>query len=301
MNFNKNYKTLLLDPHAKKFALDERVNLILSPSLYWVKKLSLPLKKASEVKRVLPSLFEDTLPKGEYNYYVYKEGEEFFAFAYDDRKILELIEQKGLSSSNVKNIYFAQSELGFIDGAVKINETQSIYKKDDILILLPCCWIDEKGALDLEGLTHSKYSISLTQYGHIIDSASVYKIVAILALFVILVLGENYMIQQKVNLLDEKKESEFTRHHLKATMFENRSILKKYKTIYNTQTKLRQAMSTILSLRGVTLKSVSRKKGKLIAEFEKLPDSIQKRLKEKLKKKKLSFNFISQTRVEVAL
>ena len=301
MNFNKNYKTLFLDPHAKRFALDEKVNLILSPSLYWVKKLTLPLKKASEVKRVLPSLFEDTLPAGEYSYYVYKEGEEFFAFAYDDRKILELIEEKGLSSSNVKNIYFAQSELGFIDGAVKINDTQSIYKKDDILILLPCCWIDEKGSLDLENITHSKHSISLTQYGHIIDSSSVYKIVALLTFFVILLFAQTYMVSQKVEVLSEKKESEFQRHHLKATMFENRSILKKYKTIYNTQTKLRQAMSSILSLRDATLKSIVVKKGKLVAEFESLSNSTQKHLKEKFKKKKLSYKFITQTRVEVVL
>jgi len=300
MNFNKKYKTLLLDPHAKKFALDERVNLILSPSLYWVKKLSLPLQKASEVKRVLPSLFEDTLPEGEYSYYVYKEGEEFFAFAYSDKAILALIQEKGLSVTNVKNIYFAQSELGFIEGAVKINETQSIYMKDDILILLPCCWIDEKGELNLEDIKHSKHSVSLTQYSNI-DTTALYKIGAILTLFIAILFGEYYLTTKKVEELALKKESEFVKNRLKPTMFENRSILKKYQKRYNIQTKLRQSMSSVLSLRGVVLKSVYLKKKKLLVEFEMFPSRGKKQLEQKLKSKKLRYEFVTPTRVEIVL
>jgi len=301
MNFNTKYKTYLLDPHAKRFALDEKVNLILSPSLYWVKKLSLPLKKASEAKKILPSLFEDTLPDGEYSYYVYKEGEDFFAFAYNDKEILELIEQKGLSASNIKNIYFAQSELGFIDGAKKINDTESIYNKDGIIILLPCCWIDEKGSLDLTNIEHSKHSITLTNYGHIVDLKSLYIVGAILFAFIVLLTGEYIITKQKADAIVAQKESEFTRKHLKATMFENKAILKKYTKEYTQQTKLRYAMGALLRVRDVEIKSISLKKKSLVVLFEKLPQSAKMSLQKKLKMKKLSFKFVSDTKVEIAL
>ena len=85
--FNQKYKTIFLDPSSDISSVEEKVNVILSPSLYWVKKLSLPLKKASEAHKLLPSIFEETLPLGNYNYSVYKKGDDFFAFAYDDKAI----------------------------------------------------------------------------------------------------------------------------------------------------------------------------------------------------------------------
>ena len=134
--FNQKHKTFFLDLSSPAVEVDEKVNIILSPSMYWVKKLSLPLSKSSEAKKLLESIFEDTLPLGNYNYSVYKEGKFFFAFAYDDKFIIDTLEEKGISVANVASVHFAQSELGFIEGAVKINETQSIFLKDGILILL---------------------------------------------------------------------------------------------------------------------------------------------------------------------
>ena len=97
MKFNTKLKTIFLDPNSDKSVINnydndsilvtddaskkrEKVNVILSPSLYWVKKLSLPVKYVREVKKLLPSIFEDTLPKGNYNYTAYKSGEDFFGF-----------------------------------------------------------------------------------------------------------------------------------------------------------------------------------------------------------------------------
>ena len=150
--FNSKLKTIFLDPNSStnnnSVADDEKVNVILSPSLYWVKKVSLPVKHEREVKKLLPSLFEDILPEDNYSYYVYKTGEEFLIFAYSDKIILDTLLEKNISLSNVSKIYFAQSEIKDIESALKINETQSIYLKDDLLILVPCCWIQERGTLD---------------------------------------------------------------------------------------------------------------------------------------------------------
>ena len=304
MNFKNNIKTVLLDPNSKKFPLDEKVNVILSPSLYWVKKLSLPLKHAREVKKLLASLFEDTLPAGNYSYYVYKQGEDFFAFAYEDKRILDLLNNQGISSSNVKNVYFAQSELSYIEGAIKINETQSIYMKNDILILLPCCWIDEKGELSLSNVTLSKHSVSLMQYGHIIDTKSIYKISIALIIMIGLLFAEYFITVQKVNEITVQKENIFARNRLKSTMFENRSILKKYKAIYEKQSRLREVTAIFISAKlksDEKIKQVSYKNSLFKVDFDSLSENSQKYLMSKLKTKKFKLNLKSDTTMEIKL
>lgn len=283
--FNHKNKTIFLDPDSPEIVVDEKVNLILSPSLYWVKKLSLPLKSASDAKKLLPSIFEETIPDGNYSYSVYKKDGNFFAFAYDDKMIIDTLTTKGIAISNVDSVYFAQSELSF-EGALKVNETQSLYLKDDILILLPCCWVEESGNLDLHEIALSKHSITLAQFGHIVDKSSFYKTGAILLALILLVTTELFVTNSKVNELVSLKEKLFSKAKLQATMFQNEATLKKYEQIDSKQNRLREYMSIILSLKlkpTESLKKLSLKNKSFVADFNPLSqesiDKIMKKLK----------------------
>ncbi len=292
MKFNKNGKTIFLDPHCEKFEFDEKVNVILSPSLYWVKKLSLPVKYARDAKKLLPSIFEDTVTPGNYNYSAYKKEEDFFVFAYDDKLILDTLAQKGVSASNVDNVYFAQSELEF-EGALKVNETQSIYLKDEILILLPCCWIEESGELNLEDVAHSKHSITLAQFGHIIDSKSIYKIGAILFIMMILVSVELFITTKKVDEIVTLKETLFEKAKLQSTMFQNKAMLKKYTKTHSKQMKIREYGSVLLSVKLAkeeSLNLISFKDKTLVADFSKLSPQTIKAISKKLKSQNIKFS-----------
>jgi len=291
--FNQKYKTIFLDSSSAAFELDEKVNVVLSPSMYWVKKLSLPLQKVSEVKKLLESIFEDTLPLGNYNYSVYKEGEFFFAFAYDDKFIIDTLEDKGIAVANVAGVYFAQSELGFIEGAVKINETQSIFLKDDILILLPCCWVEESGDLNIDEIKLSKRGINLAQFGHIVDSKSLYKIGAILVAFIVLIMSEWMITSSKVDDFSDKKETLFAKAKLQATMFQNKAMLKKYTKIHTKQVSIREITSIILSTRlrpSETLTQLILKDKKITAYYNIISQPTINAIKKELKSKKIEFN-----------
>ncbi len=255
MTFNEKYKTLFLDPLSEATNVNEKVNIILSPSLYWVKKISLPVKYVRDALKFLPSVFEDILPEGHYSYSAYKCEEtqglnsNFFVFAYEDKRILDVMSKKNILISNVANVYFAQSELQNTQGAIKVNEKQSIYVKDELVILVPCCWIEEKGELDLTFLSLSKHTITLQQFGHIVDSRSLYSIGAMILVLILLV-GSEYLITAKKSAdIVESKEKLFSQHNLKETMLQNRSMLKEYQTIHARQTNIRLYTSYILSVR----------------------------------------------------
>ncbi len=290
--FNNKLNTIFLDINSPRFEITGKVNVILSPSLYWVKKLSLPVKYTRDVKKLLPSVFEDILPTGNYNYSVYKSGDDFFGFAYEDKKILELLTKKGVTFSNIANVYFAQSELTNLTGSAKISEFQSIYKKDDIVILVPCCWVEEGLALDLNEIVLSKNTITLQQFSHIVDEKSIYNIGAILLIFIVLIASEYIMTTQKIVHVTNEIENVFTQNNLKSTMFENKAMLKKYDFIHEKQTKVREYLSLILSWQlkdTEKLSSVGFKNNVLEADFSSLSELTQKGITQKLQQSEIKF------------
>lgn len=295
MRFNDKVTTIFLDPNSsieydKKDT--KKVNVILSPSLYWVKKVSLPVKYVRDALKLLPSLFEDTLPSDGYSYSAYKDGEVFFIFAYKDKEIIDTLSKNGISLSNVSKIYFAQSELKDIDGALKINDSQTLYVKDDIVVLLPCCWVKESGKLNLEDIKLSKHTLKLKQYGHIVDNSSFYKIIAILVFLIVLVFGEYFIVTKQISKIEQMKTEVFTKHNLKSTMFQNKSMLKRYKKIHLKQTKIREYISYLLSFKlkkGEKLSKINLKDNVLKVEFINANGSTLNRLNGLLKSKKLNF------------
>jgi len=256
MLFNNKYETLFLDTNSPVREKDnKKVNIILSPSLYWVKKLTLLVKYARDVKKLLPSIFEDILPEGNYNYSAYKnpnleaEESEFFVFAYEDKKILNLLSEKNISISNVASIRFAQSEMDSLDGAYNVSENKVVYVKDSIVVMVPKVWVKESENLDLSFLTPSKHKITLQQFGHIVDNKSLYKIASVLVVLILLIIAEIFVTSTNTTSILENKDELFVKNKLKSTKFQNISMLKKYKTLHKKQTKLRKYIRTFLSIK----------------------------------------------------
>lgn len=251
MQFNKQYKVLFLDPDYDIKYTDEKVDIILSPSLYWIKKVSLPLNSLREVKALLPSIFEDTLPDGIFSYSVYKSEHDslFYAFVYEDKKVLDVLAQKNIPVSNINSVHFAQSELNNIEHAIYINNDQCLYTKDSTVVLLPSSWIEEKEKLDLSNITLSKHKVTLQQFAHLIDYKSLYGIITVLTLLILLTGSEWFITTQRSADIRAKTDEFFVKEKLSATMFENRSILKKYEKTHEFQTKLREYLTQLLTLK----------------------------------------------------
>jgi hypothetical protein len=223
-------------------------NIILSPTLYWVQKLSLPMKYVREVKKLLPSLFEDILPEGNYSYFAYKHDEQFIAFAYDDRAILSLLETKGIHAPSVAKVYFAQSLFDNISYALHIDTQSALIKKEGIWTQLPLTWVKEPQTISLENL-ELKHPVTLSSFTHIIDPKIFTRMSAIVLTFALLFFGEAFFMQQQTEHLLEQKSTLFEEYHLKATSMQNNALMKKYLSLHEKQTKLRQITAQLLSLK----------------------------------------------------
>lgn len=282
-------KTIFLDYESQIYTSQEKVNVILSPSLYWVKKLDIPVKYLHEVKKLLPSLFEEYLLEGNYSYEAYKEGKYFITFAYDDKKILSLMEQKGLNGSNVADIYFAQSELSSLEKPVYISQNQVLLSKNDIVLLLQKKWFTNTEALDLENIVHSKHKVKLSLFHHIVDTNIFYRLSAAVFILGLMFLIQAYKVQSDITEIKNQKEELFSKYNLKQTMMQNQAMLKKYESLHIAQLNIREILAKITSLKLSTddkITSIELKSEKLIIEF--LAQNPQK-IESELKKSGLDF------------
>lgn len=247
--FKNNAVTVFLDKNSPGFNIDASVNIILSPSLYWVRKLTLPVKSKREIVKLLPSVFDDTLPQYNYSYYAYKNHDTWYGFAYNDKEIIELINRKNLNKSKISNIYFAQTELADKITAIKIDDDTAICSQDGAVITLPSSWVKADDRLDISTIALSKHKIDLKAYEDIIDKSSLYKILAILIVFILIVAAKDIVIKKASEAVNQKTSKIFTRYNLMPTMIQNKSILSSYLQTYRKQIKIRNAIAKILNLR----------------------------------------------------
>jgi hypothetical protein len=248
--FKSKSRQIFLDPLSdvpKNILKGEKLALILSPSLYWVKKISLPVKSVREVIKLLPSIFEDFLPQGEYTYTAYKHKDQFFVFAYEDKIILQNIREKGINPSDVLGVYFAQSAFSGLDKPMKINETQVVYEQNDLVSIAPLSWANEYKEFTLENEKELKHKLHLQVYTSLVDQKSLYKIAALLLALVFILVVEIFISGAKINEINDARAELFAKYKLQATMMQNRSTLKKYTKIYKQQTKLREEIQKNLS------------------------------------------------------
>ena len=251
MRFKHDTTKIFLDPlNVREISPQkgQKFEVILSPALYWVKKVKVPVSNLRALQKLLPSIFEEFLPEGKYSYSAEKKGEEFIIFAYEDQKILALLEQYSLHAIDIKKIVFAQSVFDEYEGAMQVNDTQVLELHDGIVVLTPATWRPDREPLDLQKAKPTKLSIKLEQFGHIVDKSSFTKVTILLVALIFALGGELLITQGKIEELSRAKEKLFSKYKLQSTMIQNKAILKKYKKIYTRQKKIRDLIDIFLAL-----------------------------------------------------
>lgn len=248
LGFRSKADAFFVDIDSPVYTLDAPVNVILSPSMYWVKRVKLPVKYLREVKSLIPSLFEENLPQGKYSYSAYKDGDTFLIFAYNDKEVLDLIARKGVTSANIDNIYLAQSEFDTIERSLRIDDQSILSLQDGVVVKLPIAFNPEAEPLDLSGHIFSKHSIHLTRINQIADRKSQLVFASILGIL-ILMFGTEWMITgAKVSAIAEKESEVYASHNLPATSFQNEAIYARLNATFERQSRIRDILNLALTI-----------------------------------------------------
>ena len=249
LGFKAKAKAFFVDVDSPSYTLDTSVNVILSPSLYWVKRVSLPIKYLRDVKSLLPSLFEDILPEGKYSYSAVKENEEFLLFAYNDKEILDLLVEKGINATNLNNIYLAQSEFDTLKSPVKVTTSSVLTLQNGVVVKLPLVLFPDAELLDLSEHVFSKQTIHLTRFNQIADKKSQVVFGSILGFLIVMFTTEWLITSSKVATIVEKQSEVFNHYNLQATSFQNEAVHAKLNNTFERQTRIRDILNLALTIK----------------------------------------------------
>jgi len=250
MGFRKTALPLFVDVHTSvNLQKDQIFDLILSPSFYWVKHVSIPVKSLHEAKKFLPSLFEDTVPKGKYSYYAYKDEDTYIIFAYDDKKILDILAQKGIDSEQINNVYFSQSEFQDSEQALSIDDTSVLDIENNIVVKLPKDFVNTFEPLQLNDHHFSEHTIALAKYAHIATTKSLIQFALFMGALISIFALDWIVSEAKISEFDDAPVKLYTEHNLPATKIQNEVILETLQSRYHNQILLRQKTGEVLNLK----------------------------------------------------
>lgn len=264
--------TLFLDKTSKPVVLDDqKIDIILSPCFYWVKKESLPAKSAYSAKKLLPSIFESVLPEGNYSYHAIKNGDEFEIFAYDDSLIVSALEEKGIKTSQIEGVYFAQTSIPPQEAAISISDEAAMVCQNGIWSLVPSKYVKDPVEISqiIQKIPRSKEKISLDLFKDFVLPQEQLNKVIVSFLALIVVFGFDYWL-----LKEEFKKQMLTQYKiiddygLPKTSIELQSLQGELLEVQSAQENLRTGVKNLLLLpleAGEKFTSIEAKSGSKIS------------------------------------
>lgn len=250
--FHKKYPLLFVDKSSEIPLLTEGpIDIILSPSFYWVRKEVLPVKSSYAAKKLAVSIFEPILPEGNYSYHVVKREDYFELFAYDDGVIISTLEAKGIKSSQINAIYFVQNELEAQESSISINENMGMLCTNGIWSVLPLQYLQNTLPMAdaLKKIEHPKEKISIDIFKNfVLEEGQLYKIIASLIALMVIYSVEHWVLKKEFTVASLTQYKIMDDYALPKTSMQLEGLKKDLLAEEKMQTLLRQAIKHLLSL-----------------------------------------------------
>ncbi len=225
---------------------------ILSPQYYWVKKRALPVKRVGDARKLAASVFEGSLPAGEYSYEVARsEDGEFILIAYDRAAISEALAEKFTDAAKVRSVHFAQDACAVLQECCTVDEKSSLVNLNGLLMQIPRNCTDPK--LDIETFlkdfrpTARKVKLGSLDM-EVIDRRTVAALGVVFVLF-LSALGTEYIDYKAASSdLEKARAALIRKYDLPPTTMQLASIRSRLFKTYKEQKKMRDALYDISKL-----------------------------------------------------
>ncbi len=306
LNFmGRSNKRVLVHKHMEPITSNETVDIVLTPQFYTFIRETLAIKFAYQAKNIAPSLFDDYLnPAKEYQYHVYKCGEDWCFFAYDVAEIIHFLEERGLRSYLIGKVYFIQELASELNTPVALGAKEALQTIDNVVTVIPQRLLAsdrELSPLDLSSST-LQHAITLNQ-AH--DSFISMKQAIILGLLLLL-LGGTFLVEGKrirasiANSLAQEEQLLEENPKLASSLIRN-SELQKYKPIDEKERLKRDAVSEVSKMlsKQSHLKSLTLDEKHLLATIETTSERILKEIEKSAKRS--GFKIVSKNQDQIVL
>jgi len=294
LSFLGNSKALLLAYSGmEEHSLSHSVNIMLTPQFYTLKKEKLPLKYLYQAKKIAPSLFDGFLEDAQkYEYFVYKEEEEWIFIAYDPQAISNFLLSKGIKPEQVAKIFFAQQDSSFFTAPVLLGEKEALVSLNNTVVVIPRSAMQENsGTLSLDDSFTPKTGVALQgAHGSVLSKKQTIGLAAFFTLFAFMFFVEGWRYTNDSQAAQEEMQILLDEHPSLQSQYTRESIAAKYNMIDKNERKKREIVKTLAGMifKGVKIRSFSMNEKVFKADFICSDEKVTKRLVQLAKKSKFS-------------
>jgi hypothetical protein len=235
---------------------DDRFSVVITPQHYLLKKEHLAIKQEYQSRKIAASLFDELIDsnKDEYSFFVYKEDEDWIFIAYNQNEIVKFLEEVGISSSNVNEIFFAQQFASSIKHPIKLGNDNALVSINGIATVVSTDMLPEDiQYTDKLDNIKPKKGVLLSQ-GHMFDSKIASILSAIFIIFGLLFLleGKNLSLNRPQN--QEKINTILEKYPALSSSYTRESILSKYQKINKIERRKRDIIAKLAKIMDSTVK-----------------------------------------------
>lgn len=256
---NKESQKIFLTTKTSEEQFAKKIDIILSPEFYWVRKFEIPVKTETQARHVLPTLFEDVINDTTVlTYQVIKlEENQFLCFAYNNKKIYEVLKKSNIPISNITSIYFAQNECVKFN-TFEVDSLKFMYTSDGILIKVPSQLLTD--TMDLKKVIHninlSSHKLQIKLYNDVVSSKYYYYLFIIFVVLIVVNAFKYFNYSNELTKLENQMIKTKELNKLPSSMIQTNSILNRYEKTIVKENKKRDALAYIMSNSRFSLKNI---------------------------------------------
>jgi len=252
LSFLGNSKALVLVYSGmKEKSLSKPVNIMLTPQFYILKKETLPLKYHYQAKKIAASLFDGLLENtSKYDYFVYKEEEEWVFIAYDMQAINDFLLSKGISPEQIGKIFFAQQSAANFTAPLLLGEKEALLALDNTVVIIPQIALKEKGEILTfdDSFTPKKGVTSQGMHTSALSMKQTIGLTAFFTLFALMFFIEGWRYSHDSQAAQEEMQMLLEAHPSWQSQYTRESISAKYRAIDKNERKKREVVKTLAGM-----------------------------------------------------
>jgi hypothetical protein len=255
---------------------NEIFNIMLTPQFYTLKREELPVQYQYQAKRLAPSVMENLLSEGKtYEYYVFKEEDEWVFIAYNPEEISEFLQSKGIGVEQVSKLFFAQQAAEMFFNPVLLNDNEALVAEQGTVVMVPKVLMQEEtGYQRFDETFAPKNGVSFgAGISSVIGRKETWMLSSIFVLFALMFFAEGLRYKQVVADMQETVVALLADHPALQSQYARENIAKKYHKIDQDERHKREILKDLshLVLPGVAVESLMMDNKHFLTEL-KCPD-----------------------------
>ena len=269
--------------------LSEKVDIMLTPQFYTLKKENLPLKYTFQAKKIAPSLFDGLLGNDtKYDYMVYKEGDVWVFIAYDLYEITTFLQNKGIESDKVGKLFFAQQAVNSFTSPVRLGEKNALVSMNQTMVVIPQTALKETTkTLEIDETFSPQKGLTLQESFHsFISQKQAIGLAVIFVIFSLTFFVEGWRHGKASDALRMEMETLLEKYPSMQSQYTRKSIASKYKMIDKTERDKREIIKKLAAMifKGVKVDTFKMNTKSFNVRFNCKNAKVAKRLREIAKK-----------------